>query len=453
MESQYKMEHPLTLIMGRRRVGKSALILEFTKDKEVLYFEADRETKGAILRSLSRKVSETVRRTLGTFDDWGDAIRAYIELAPEGRKILVIDEFQYIAMADDEFPRQFQGIWDNYLSREDVMVILCGSYLNMMKKLTTEYNAPLYGRNTGDLRLMPLPFETVREGKDYRRAVEEYAVTGGVPHYMTLMDPGIPVMTNIENLTMNVGAPLLNEPSYLLSDEFRDPSSYNTYLRVIAEGNRRADRISSAVESPSSTIQPYLRRLIDVGMLERRLPVTEGNNSHSRNGMYVISDNFMALWFRFVYPYHNRILRMDADAAIADLRAHFTESHVSFVFEEVCRQELRSHLRSKGVMASYGSYWEGNIELDVVAVDDVGKVVYAGECKYHQKAVDEGVLRKLRVKCSRIRPFEKYRIVHCVFSVSGFTENAMIDAAMDGSMLFDCGELVQGDVDRHPQNH
>ena len=442
LESQHLLEHPLTLIMGRRRVGKSALILEFLKDKNSLYFEADRETKGSILRSFSDKVSETVGRTLGEFRSWGEAIRAYIELAPPGKKVLAIDEFQYIAMADEEFSREFQGIWDNYLSKEDVTVILCGSYLNMMRRLTTEYNAPLYGRNTGDLRLMPLSFKSTVQGKEYRRAVEEYAVTGGVPHYMALMNPDCTVLENVEHLTMEMGAPLLNEPSYLLSDEFRDPSSYNTYLRVIAEGNRKMDRISFAVQSPSSAISPYLNRLMDVGMLERRIPVTEGESGRRRNTMYVISDCFMSLWFRFVYPYQNRIMRMEPDSAIANLRSHFSESHVSFVFEDICKQELRDHLRSKGVMASYGSYWEGNIEVDVVAVDDNEHVIYAGECKYRNTPIGADVLHSLRSKCSKIRPFEKYKVVHCLFSVSGYTDGALRDADSDGALLFDCGRVV-----------
>ncbi len=440
LESQYEMEHPLTLIMGRRRVGKSSLILEFLKEKNALYFEADRETGKMILKSFSETVSKTLGRTMGSFERWEDAIRAYIESAPPGRKILAIDEFQYIAMADEDFSREFQGIWDNYLSRENVMVILCGSFLNMMKKLSTEYNAPLYGRNTGNLMLMPLTFRDTLGNKEYRRAVEEYAVTGGVPHYMMLINPKITVLENVEKLTMDIGAPLLNEPSYLLSDEFRDPSSYNTYLRVIASGNRKADRIMSAAQSPSNIVLPYLRRLINVGMVERRVPITEGENS--RKGMYVISDHFIALWFRFVYPYLNSIQRLDSDAARSDLRAHFIESHVSFVFEDICRAELRDHLRSKGVMASYGSYWEGNVELDVVAEDAANRTLYVGECKYRSTPIDTDVLRTLRGKCLGVRPFKDYRIVHCLFSVSGYTDRAVADAETDGTLLFDCGKVL-----------
>lgn len=440
LESQYRMDHPLTLITGRRRIGKSSLVLEFLKGKNSLYFEAGKETGTMILRSFSKAVSETVGHTTDCFESWEDAIRAYLESAPAGRKVLVIDDVHNIIAADDSFSGKIQGIWDRLLSREDVMVVLCSPSTSTMEKIALEYRAPLYGRFTGNLAIMPLPFHDTIGDRDYRRAVEEYAVTGGVPHYMMLMDPDVAVLENIEKIAMDIRGPLLYEPELLLTEEFRDLSGYNTYLKAIASGNRRSSGLMSAVQSPSNIVLPYLRRLINVGMIERRVPITEGENS--RKGMYVISDHFIALWFRFVYPYLNSIQRMDSDAARSDLRAHFIESHVSFVFEDICRAELRDHLRSKGVMASYGSYWEGNVELDVVAEDAANRTLYVGECKYRSTPIDADVLRTLRAKCLSVRPFKDYRIVHCLFSVSGYTDRAVADAETDGTLLFDCGKVL-----------
>lgn len=178
-----------------RHDGPNRIILRSVLN--ALYFETDRETKGMILRSFSGTVSETVGRTLGEFGSWKDAIEAFVTPSPPGRKVIAIDEFQYISMADENFPKELQGIWDSYLSKQDVMMIVCGSYLTMMRRLGTDYNVPLYGRNTGDLRLMPLRFRETVKDKDYRRSVEEYAVTGGVPHYMNLMDGDVGVTENV----------------------------------------------------------------------------------------------------------------------------------------------------------------------------------------------------------------------------------------------------------------
>lgn len=439
LESQYELDHPLTLITGRHRVGKSKLILEFIKGRNALYFSAGREKSQLILQKFSKVVSASIGSENTVFKDWETAIRAYMKFAPPGRKILAIDEFQFISMADENFVGNFQYIWDTYLSNQDVMVILCGSYLSMMRRLTTDYGSPLYGRNTGDLMLKPIRFKDTVQGKEYRRAVEEYAFTGGVPQYMRFVKPQLTVLENIIQLTMDAGAPFFNETSYLLSDEFHDPASYNTYLLTIAEGNRKADRISSAVQEPSSTVIPYLRRLISAGLLERRVPVTENPEDRSRNGIYRISDPFIALWFRFVYPYREQIQQSMPDRAIGELNAHFIDAHVSFVFEDICRTELRDYLYNKGCMAAYGSYWEKNLEIDVVALDKAHKTIYAGECKYRSAPVGPEVLSSLRTKCLKAKEFEGYKVIYCLFSVSGYTEQVELMARGEGDILFDKG--------------
>lgn len=346
-------------------------------------------------------------------------------------------------MADKDFIKAFQSIWDTCLSKENVMVILCGSHIPMMKKLTKEYDSPMYGRNTGNLQLKPLSFRDTYNGTDYRAAVESYAFTGGVPHYMALMKADLSAKENAERLTMSRGASLLEEPTYLMSNEFRDPSSYNTYLRAISEGHRQMSKITSAVQENASAITPYLNNLIKVGMVERRVPIMEENPEHSRNGLYVISDNFTAFWFRFVYPYYNEITRSYTDVAIDELTNHFIDAHVAFVFEEICRSELRNVLRTSGISASYGSHWDRNAEFDVVALDKKRKTIYVGECKYHEKPIDMRVLDKLRKKVVNQREFDGYNIIFCLFSVSGYTDDLMAERDKVDMMLFDNGILLK----------
>ena len=118
---------------------------------------------------------------------------------------------------------------------------------------------------------------------------------------MALMDNG-DTIENVIRMSMEMGSPLLNEGEYLLGSEFRNLSSYNTYLRAIANGHRTMEKITGAVQAPSEEILPYLKRLIEIGMVERLVPITEKAPEKSRSGQYVISDNFICLWFRFIYP-------------------------------------------------------------------------------------------------------------------------------------------------------
>lgn len=441
LENQYlHVEHPLIIVKGRRRVGKSRLIKEFCKDKPNFFFQANRESAHSLLSSFNLALSKHLGVNINP-DTWEDAISMFVKLSGPGRKILVIDEFTYITKSNRDAEKEFQSIWDNTLSKEDVMFILCGSYKGLMEDLT-DYGGALYGRNTCDLTVLPLQFRDCIRGKDYRYAVEEYAFTGGIPHYMELMDRERPVLDNIERLTMSLGSPLMTEISYLMEEEFRDTAIYNTLLKTIAQGNRKMESITSATRLKASDVMPYLSRLIGMGMVESKVSQKERSPEKSRNRLYTISDRFIAMWYRFVYPYKNDIALGINDEAVRELNDHYIDSHVAFVFEDISRSELRRYLRSKSIAASYGSYWDGKTEIDVVAIDSKNKTLYAGECKYRKDKIGAEVVNHLVDACSNLRAFKEYEVILCFFSASGYTEAAL--AAMNGhnALVFDNGELI-----------
>ena len=430
LNREFGKESSLIIIKGRRRVGKSRLITEFLKDKEHLYHEVDSESKQSILASLSRAISEDVNIK---FERWSDALRYYVS-NHHGKKVIAIDEFQYAVKADPNLKIEIQALWDTCLSKNNVMLILCGSSLTSMNNLAGGMRSPLYGRNSLDLMVMPLTFNaTVTD--DYRKSVERYAVTGGVPYYMALMDDG-DTIENIIRMSMEMGSPLLNEGEYLLGSEFRNLASYNTYLKAMANGHRTMEKLTGAVQSPSEEILPYLKRLIEIGMVDRLVPVTEKAPEKSRNGQYVISDNFMCLWFHFIYPYRNSIIRMENDMAVRDLKDHFIDAHVAFVFENVCREELRNYLRGKGIAAEYGKYW-GNGEIDLIALDRKDHVAYVCECKYHTRPLGMSEYNSLVAKAEAVKELKDYELRYCLFSVSGYKEGM----SECGALLFNNGTL------------
>ena len=125
LESQYLLDHPFVIISGRRRVGKSTLILRFLEGKEHLYYEVDESSRQMLLPSFSRALCKKLDLAPTEFPDWESAFTVYLTLRP-GRKVIVIDEFQYMMMADDGILHRFQSLWDNLLSKHDIMLILCG---------------------------------------------------------------------------------------------------------------------------------------------------------------------------------------------------------------------------------------------------------------------------------------------------------------------------------------
>ena len=444
LQYQYgSVEHPFVIIKGRRRVGKSRLIMEFCKDKDALYFQADKEDAKSILMSFCEKLSEELGAPMVRAESWTAAMKLYLKLSGPNRKILVIDEFQYIVKSDKNAEKEFQAIWDTVLSRADVMFIICGSYRTMMDDLT-KYDRPLYGRNTCDLMMKPLEFRDCIFGNEYRCAVERYAFTGGIPHYLALFDKRRIVRDNIISLTMDIGGALTNEVPYLMSDEFKDVKSYNTYLKTIASGSHRMDEICSALGIKSTDASPYISKLMAAGIIERRIPIMEKNPEKCRTGLYFISDRFISFWYRFVYPHRDDITLGFADGAVAELDAHFRDSFVSFVFEDICKTELRRYLRSVNVMASYGSQWGNGYEFDVVAKDDRNKTIYVGECKYRNSPIGYDVLRDLRKECDRTGVFSGYKIVHCIFSASGYEDEILKEIKKNDVLLFQNGERITG---------
>ena len=443
LENQYRKNHPFVLMYGRRRVGKSTLITRFIQGKNAVYYSVNDDLGSMYLSGFTEAIREATGSNISRFDSWSDAISFFVESSP-GKKIIAIDEFQYLMMSDKGILRKFQSLWDNYLSKKNVMLILCGSHLSMMRNITSDYNSPLFQRNTAEIRIMPLPFEVTAEGKDHRRAVEEYAITGGVPFYMQLLDPDKTPVENIADLAILMGAPLINEPEHLLGSEFKNTGAYLRYLRTVADGNRKMGDICSATSTKASDATPYLDKLQRIGMIRRDVPITAEDPEHSRKGLYTVSDEFMAMWNRFIQPFRTSIDSGNCLPAIRYLNEHYIDRHVAFVFEDICRQVLRSTLEKLNVAAVYGTYWDNGIEIDIAALDIFSKTLYMGECKFWEAPVDSKVLTSLMSKTAGVEEFRKYTVRHCVFSVSGYTDAAIELAKEEDFILFDNGKLVDG---------
>ena len=158
------------------------MIDNFLRDKtNSMYFLATEESVVLNLERFSSSVSGLLGIPGARFPDWESALDAATKY---GKTVIAIDEFQYLAQSDPAIPSIFQHAWDTILSKRDVMLILCGSFIGMMERYTLNYSSPLYGRRTASLKLGPLTFSdvcSVSKGVGYRDLVERYAVTEASP--------------------------------------------------------------------------------------------------------------------------------------------------------------------------------------------------------------------------------------------------------------------------------
>lgn len=435
LEKEYsKHAASFVVIYGRRRIGKTSLLKEFIKNKKALFFLATEESENENRNEFKKAVAEYINNPIladANIDNWEQLFKYLVEYNPAERKVIIIDEFQYIGNSNHSFISVMQKIWDSLLSRENVMLILCGSLVNMMYSQTLSYDSPLYGRRTGQIKLQQIPFKYYNEffeGFNDRQLIENYAITGGVPKYIESLEPYDDIYDAIRNCVMSKESYLYEEPNFLLEKEVQDVGSYFSIIKIIASGKERPSEIASALEIKSTNLPKYLNVLIDLDILEREVPATETNPEKSKMGLYKIKDNYIKFWFKFIYPYRFYIEMDNTDFVMNKIKKSFVANHAAFVFEDICRKEYMNQLVAKGTWdflpTKIGRWWDrADTEIDILAVDENSNNIIFGECKFTNGKMNVDVYYDLLEKIKKVKWNISNRNEYFVFfSFNGYTD-------------------------------
>lgn len=438
LEKEYKRDgSSLVILYGRRRVGKTALTNQFIENKKAIYFLATEENETQNRIAFKNVIAEQMGNELlmnANIDSWDMIFKVWIDddVVFDGKKLMIIDEFQYLGKANRAFPSVFQRIWDTILKDKNVMVILCGSLISMMESQTLAYSSPLYGRRTGQIKLKQISFRHYHEffpEKSAKELIEYYAITGGVPKYIELFYESADVYSAIENNVLSKSSFLYDEPNFLLQREVSEVGSYFSIIKTIASGNQKLSQIATALELKQTGLTKYLKTLINLDILEREVPVTEDNPENSKKGLYKIKDNFMLFWFRFVFPNLSYIESGHAELAMKKIRANLVDAHIAYVYEDVCIEkmwELNASDTWNFHFDKVGRWWNSNTEIDIVALDKESDNIIFGECKYWTNKVGVDVLRHLELKAEQVEWKMGMRKNHFIlFSINGYTDELM----------------------------
>ena len=440
LEKQYNSnQSSLVVVYGRRRVGKTALITKFLENhKNSLYFLATEEPETQNLNYFKIQVAEFTGNELlkSAAVDWYTVFKTLVEYKTETKKIIVLDEFQYIGKSNAAFPSIMQKVWDTLLKNANIMLILCGSLVSLMKSQTLDYSSPLYGRRTGQIKLKQIPFSYYHDffkGRSNNDLLPFYAVTGGVPKYIEAFRDYTDIYEAIEQNVLNSQSFLYEEPYFLLQKEVSEIGSYFSLIKTIAMGNRKLSSISTNLGLKQTGLTKYLKVLIDLDLIEREVPITENAPEKSKSGLYRIKDNFIAFWFMFVYPYQAYLEKNETSFVLLEIKKRFIQNYVSFVYEDVCREKMweLSAINTRDFhFTKVGRYWGNKTgEIDIVAIDTIGGNLVLGECKYTTSPKGLSILQSLEEKAEAILKLTKTNNVHYIlFSTAGFT-NELIDEA------------------------
>jgi AAA+ ATPase superfamily predicted ATPase len=421
----------LVIVYGRRRIGKTELLRKAFAKARAIYFVADLGADQDQRRRFSEVVHLSYPNPLlqaETPPGWDSLLRYIITLAEKDRIVLIVDEFPYLCSSDPALPSVLQRIWDEVGKDSKLYLILCGSLISFMEREVLGHKSPLYGRRTGQVLVHPLLSRTLKgffPGYSPEQRITAYAILGGVPAYLVQFSDKVSIRQNIEKQILKPTAFLHDEVRFILMEELRDPKHYLSILQSVAFGNTRMNDIVQRTGIERGPVSKYLSVLQDLRLIERETPVTEKHPEKSRRGIYRLSDNFFRFWFRFVLPFKSRLVEGGERKVTEDEIFPHLDNFIGQVFDKICVEILQHLVEEKKIKLSYdraGRWWNGNEEIDLVAVGG-HEPVFVAECKWSKKPIGIDILKELRRKASLISSEDPGKSLHLgLFSRSGFTK-------------------------------
>lgn len=439
----------LVVLYGRRRVGKTACLREFAKDKPHVWYSCTKDTDAIQVRRLSQRLMASLPqgvRSFGSIDNWEAALRSIPQLDMPGRKLVILDEFPYAVASNGALPSILQNVWDERLCNEDVMIVLSGSSIGFMEDSLLGEGNPLYGRATGIWKMEPLTYtDASKFFPDYnpKQKLEAYGILGGIPYYLEQFDSSEDIRANVCENILARGCPLYSEVNFLLREELQEPSTYNAVLDAVAAGETQLGKIAQRGMLDTSSASTYLRRLESLRILEREFSVQMGQQERTKRGrgLWRVTDNYVRFWYAAVAPYVSELDQGDADGVWTHVIAPNLNDLLSGPFEDVCRQWVRRR-NIDGTLPfrcrAMGRWWQGADEIDVVAFGDEHRRLL-GECKFWDRPVGVDVLRGLEEKQKRLFPEEEAHLY--LFSKCGFDDDGAFAEGIPKVHLVSASEL------------
>ena len=442
------------VIYGRRRVGKTALINEFCKDKKTIYYSALNATSQENLEALSKAIYQYDHNNDENYPVYASFESALNEIGQIGereRMVFVIDEYPYLAKSTPSISSRLQHLIDHKWQNGKIYLILCGSSMSFMQNQVLGYESPLYGRRTAQFKIEPLTYRETAVFNPNLTNEENaciYGITGGVPHYINKLGVSTSLDDAIMDNIFDQSGYLFEEPENLLKQELREPSVYNSIITAIAEGASKINEISTKTGMESSVCSKYIKVLIDLGILKKETPITE---KPGKKTIYQIEDNFFRFWYRFV-PQNYSAIASGRFPKIYD-RAVKSRMHdyMGLIFEKMCKEYLIYYAENLPFDISEIGQWWGtdSVEKKQVQIDIVGVPIkepnkkvteyLIGSCKFRNEKIGIDELDLLEHYSQVFSKGIKYHFV--IFSLGGFTNELISVAKEKNVMLYTLDDL------------
>ena len=408
----------MTTLIGRRRTGKTSLLLKSVEGTRHLYLYVSKDNEQMLCKKFQEQATATLGvQIFGQTSSFGELFEQLMRYGIDNNYTLIIDEFQNFLSINKSIPSSIQDVWDRYKDRARVNLILCGSIYSMMKRIFENGDEPLYGRRDSNMRLLPFSISTLKQilaDHNPNYVAEDllclYMLTGGVAKYVALlMDAKATTKDKMLRCALAPDSPFLSEGTELLVSEFgRDYGTYFSILQLIAGGMTTQSEIDSIIGKNTGA---YLNNLhVDYTFISKNTPIL--SKPGARNIKWQIDDPFLRFWFRFVYPYQGLIESNRTELLVqyvSDNYAQFTGKTLERLFHD--------RMWQSGQYTRIGNWWDkkGEQEIDMVALNEFDKTCVIAEIKRNPKKLS---LSNLETKAATLSSeIKEYSIKYLLLSL------------------------------------
>ncbi|MCI7468747.1 MAG: ATP-binding protein [Lachnospiraceae bacterium] len=436
----------MCIVYGRRRVGKTTLLKKFCEGKKCVYFTAVRSSIEKNTEIFGNKVLDAFAPKMRflSFNTIESVFDFLAEQCAEDRVIVVIDEFPYLAEADRGILSVLQNYIDDRFQSSRMFLILSGSSVSFMEDEVLSEKSPLYGRRTAQMKVEPFGY---RESAEFVQSYSPedkalvYGITGGVAKYLSLFDEEKTADQNIADLFFSKDGYMYEEPSNLLTQEYRNVAMYNSIIDAVSAGRTKVNDISEKAHLENTVVSHALPKLITTGIIKKESAITDEKNN--KKNQYIFKDTSFSFWYRFVPDGTDLIESGDGELYYEDQVKPYLSDFMGSVFEEMCRQYLlylNADRKLPFLVTKTGKWWgtdpkkKEQTDIDVVGINPRTKEAVLGECKYKNELLDKEVFETLKERDGLLKGGYKTRLF-MLFSKSGFTKWIKENCDPKGVML------------------
>jgi len=408
-----------TVMVGRRRIGKTSLLLKSTEGKKMLYLFVSRNNEALLCNQFIQQVNDVLGlHIFGTINRFADLFEQLLIYAQKEHFTLIIDEFQDFDSVNRAIFSEIQNLWDRYKEKIKINFIVCGSIYSLMTKIFENNKEPLFGRLTSKITVNQFKISVIKEVLNEHNPnyiaddlLFLYMLTGGVSHYIALlMNAKACTFNKMLDFVTRSDSPFLNEGKDLLVSEFgRDYGTYFSILQLIAAGKTTQSEIDSIIGKNTGA---YLANLENhYNLIKKNKPMF--SKPESRNTQWTIDDNFMRFWFRFIYP-NQPLIEMRKFELLKQYITNNYEQYSGLILEKYFRQKFAEEEH----ITKIGNFWDnkGENEIDLIALNDFDKIAIIAEIKRNPKKIK---LKELEIKADLLKKYlSKYNVSYKALSLN-----------------------------------